>query len=1023
MCLLAGRSLEDCGKSHPEPARLARPPALADPSSAPTRPRKQTPEMHEDHATTVTTALRQRFTAASSEALAHAAAAVRWQTLAEGDLLPLESQQADDLLIVCSGRLAVYARDAAGGLRLREIVTQPGRLLGKPAGEQGPRQTTIVALAAGVVGVISSADLSGLSGATAAHSGCPAGMGRSPTANRLRILAADLSGAAAGLAPSTLAVMQDVPRLGTLARYLETSDGIACIVTDHQLESGDVVRVRQYPQEEMMVAGVVGALAKVASTLRSPDGRSILMLGENTGQLLGLTAPQNWERLSEAMGLLFRGGSLSTLQIDAFRVAGELLLEDAAVRAAGGAEVVCGCTTSSATTLRMAARGIETVEELMRRTGAGTICGGCRGRLAGIVEQSEGQLCRLKTVPLAAGSLLAILTPAGETPLAVGKPGQHARIEAFIDGRWIGRPYTLLTSGAAAYEIGVKIETDGLFSEWISQAAPNTLVRVHRPEGEVCPAPADPRPLVYVVAGIGVTLAIAGLRACASHRRVHIYYSYRTAATAPFLPEIRQGVATGGVRLVECETSLGERMAPACVAGQIAALGPCEVVVCGPADFNSQLVDAIKPLPAVEVQSESFYHAQRGEGAHGKPGEWRLPNFKHRHSAGEPQLISTALPAHDQAAQFLREYHAECQPGCDPAPRIEVAVAELHDRGAWRKTPEELGFAARLAWRNAVRCVGRLSWRGLHLRDCRDLTCPDTMAEALFDHLRFAFNGGDLRAAITVFDSGDSNRPGPRIWNPQLLRYAGVRLRTGRQIGDPATNELTARIRTLGWEPKGGDFELLPLVIETADQGPRLYELPADCRQEVAIAHAAYPWLETLGLKWHAIPAVSDMALDAGGVSYSFAPFNGWYLNTEIAARNLTDTNRYDLLPRIAERMGLDILNDRNLWRDKSLVMLNEALLESFDRAGVKIADHHQIGREFLEFCRAEQQAGREPHGRWMWLVPPVSSSTTVLYQEGFKDLSFKPAYRYQTPIWSGRPWPEGTASGAGHAAGGCPVK
>ena len=69
------------------------------------------------------------------------------------------------------------------------------------------------------------------------------------------------------------------------------------------------------------------------------------------------------------------------------------------------------------------------------------------------------------------------------------------------------------------------------------------------------------------------------------------------------------------------------------------------VVVCGPADFNSQLVEAIKPLPTVEVQSESFYHAQRGEGAHLKPGAWRLPNFKHRHSAGQPQLITTTLPA------------------------------------------------------------------------------------------------------------------------------------------------------------------------------------------------------------------------------------------------------------------------------------------------------------------------------------------------------------------------------------------
>jgi nitric-oxide synthase len=73
-------------------------------------------------------------------------------------------------------------------------------------------------------------------------------------------------------------------------------------------------------------------------------------------------------------------------------------------------------------------------------------------------------------------------------------------------------------------------------------------------------------------------------------------------------------------------------------------------------------------------------------------------------------------------------------------------------------------------------------------------------------------------------------------------------------------------------------------------------------------------------------------------------------------------------------------------------------VLHSFDRAGVRIADHHAVGHEFLEFCRNEQAAGREPHGRWMWLVPPVSASTSVLYREPFKDMSIKPAYRYQQP-------------------------
>jgi len=172
----------------------------------------------------------------------------------------------------------------------------------------------------------------------------------------------------------------------------------------------------------------------------------------------------------------------------------------------------------------------------------------------------------------------------------------------------------------------------------------------------------------------------------------------------------------------------------------------------------------------------------------------------------------------------------------------------------------------------------------------------------------------------------------------------------------------------------------------------------------VPLSHPDHPWLAARGLKWYAVPAVSDMALDAGGVTYPFAPFNGWYLDAEIAARNFTDADRYDLLPEIAERMGLDIGNDRTLWRDKAQLMLTEAVLWSFDRAGVKIADHHAVGHEFLEFCRNEQAAGREPYGRWMWLVPPVAASTSVLYREPFKDVSLKPAYRYQRPVWADGP-------------------
>ena len=40
----------------------------------------------------------------------------------------------------------------------------------------------------------------------------------------------------------------------------------------------------------------------------------------------------------------------------------------------------------------------------------------------------------------------------------------------------------------------------------------------------------------------------------------------------------------------------------------------------------------------------------------------------------------------------------------------------------------------------------------------------------------------------------------------------------------------------------------------------------------------SYPKLEDLGLKWYAVPVVSNIMLDCGGLQFTASPFNGWYL-------------------------------------------------------------------------------------------------------------------------------------------------
>jgi nitric-oxide synthase len=142
------------------------------------------------------------------------------------------------------------------------------------------------------------------------------------------------------------------------------------------------------------------------------------------------------------------------------------------------------------------------------------------------------------------------------------------------------------------------------------------------------------------------------------------------------------------------------------------------------------------------------------------------------------------------------------------------------------------------------------------------------------------------------------------------------------------------------------------------------------------------------------------MLLDIGGIRYTAAPFSGWYMLTEVAARNFTDESRYNLLPQIGRRLGLNTQRDETLWRDRALLELNVAVLHSFRRAGVKMIDHHTSSRHFVEFEKREQRDGRRTYAEWAWIVPPVSSSVSPLFHRPYENVELKPNFFYQAPPW-----------------------
>ena len=336
--------------------------------------------------------------------------------------------------------------------------------------------------------------------------------------------------------------------------------------------------------------------------------------------------------------------------------------------------------------------------------------------------------------------------------------------------------------------------------------------------------------------------------------------------------------------------------------------------------------------------------------------------------------------------------------------RLQEIEAEAAARGTYRQTFEELSHGARLAWRNSIRCVGRKYWACLATRDCRSLSEPEEVFEALVEHLRRSTNGGWILPMITVFAQEEPGGLQVRIWNEQLVRYAGYRQADGTVVGDPSQAEFTEVARRLGWRGgEGTPFDILPLVVQAGEKRPRLFEIPRDAVLEVPISHPEHAWFAGLGLRWHALPAIANMLLEVGGVRYPAAPFSGWYLGTEVAARNFADEGRYNVLPRIAREMGLDTRREDSLWRDRALLELNVAVLHSYRQAGVRMVDHHTVTRHFVEFEGHECKRGRPTYAEWSWIVPPVSGSATPVFHRNYSSVEVKPNFLYQPAPWRSR--------------------
>ncbi|KAK2519551.1 hypothetical protein Q9966_013840 [Columba livia] len=354
------------------------------------------------------------------------------------------------------------------------------------------------------------------------------------------------------------------------------------------------------------------------------------------------------------------------------------------------------------------------------------------------------------------------------------------------------------------------------------------------------------------------------------------------------------------------------------------------------------------------------------------------------------------------ARDFISQYYLSLRRENSPAhaQRLREVEAAIAATGTYQLLEPELVFGAKQAWRNAARCVGRIQWNKLQVFDARDCASVAEMFSFLCTHIQYATNRGNIRSAITIFPQRTPGRGDFRIWNTQLIRYAGYRQPDGSVLGDPANVDITELCVQHGWSPGGGRFDVLPLLLQSPDEPPELFPLPPELVLEVPLQHPTLAWFAELGLRWYALPAVSNMLLEIGGLEFPAAPFNGWYMSSEIGTRNLCDSHRYNLLPEVALRMGLDTRTTSSLWKDKAAVEVNVAVLHSYQVAKVTIVDHHAATESFVKHMENELRTRGGCPADWVWIVPPISGSLTPVFHQEMVNYQLCPTFRYQPDAW-----------------------
>jgi sulfite reductase alpha subunit-like flavoprotein/ankyrin repeat protein len=99
----------------------------------------------------------------------------------------------------------------------------------------------------------------------------------------------------------------------------------------------------------------------------------------------------------------------------------------------------------------------------------------------------------------------------------------------------------------------------------------------------------------------------------------------------------------------------------------------------------------------------------------------------------------------------------------------------------------------------------------------------------------------------------------------------------------------------------------------------------------------------------------------------------------------------------VAEKMGVSCSDGfGNLWKDRAALVINEAVLYSFQSCGLGIVEHQTLLHQFWDWYNLELKSRGYCPGNWKWIIPPFGASLSPCYLQLNKmtEYTLRPIYK-----------------------------